>query len=109
MVWNCKFATLVLMKKEPDIQFNQYIYLTKHTFVKCEQAASTAVADHDFPIDFFTINLNALIGKTPVNATIQQRATDRVGDLQHTSVRLISILAVFDCQTCKYRGTLSMV
>lgn len=40
----------------------------KLTCDKWEHAASTALADHDFPRDFPTINLKALTGKNPNDA-----------------------------------------
>jgi len=52
----------------------------KFTFTKWEQAASTAVGDHELPSVFFTINFDHL-GISPSIATIELTNEDRKPDL----------------------------
>lgn len=52
------------------------------TWSKWVQAASTAVADHDCPIDFFTANLEAQLGNNPNKPARELSAAHRMGDLK---------------------------
>lgn len=58
-----------------------WIHGQNFTCTKCEQVASSAVADHDFPREFVTINLKAQLGKNFNDAIIRLIATLKTCDL----------------------------
>lgn len=51
------------------------------TFSRWEQRASTAVEDHELPIEFDTKSMEALLGNKLKSATLELRAAQRIGDL----------------------------
>lgn len=58
---------------------------SEQTRSKWLQAASTAVADHDFPIEFDTIILEAHLGSNPTDAILKLSKAERIEDLKSTN------------------------
>lgn len=62
-----------------DKENHKKLILTLRT---CEQRASTAAGDQEFPTEFFTRILEIQTGNNPRIATIELKPVDKVRDLQ---------------------------